>query len=331
MKKICKIMGCALIILSLAGCKNNPTPGNGEENVVSLSKGEFSINVNELYGKLKKDYATNYIINEIDKEILSKEYETDEKAKNYAENQIKITKLYYENDDAKLLSALRNAGYETIDAYKELLIVNYKRQLAADDYIRRSISDKEIQKYYDEKVYGDVTISHILVKMEASENLTKDEKAEAEKKANEKINEILKKLEEGKSFEEVAKEYSEDTATASQGGKLGTFNKGEMTEKFNNELENEVLKLKEKEYTKKAIKSSYGYHIVYKEAQKEKPALETVKQTILDNILNEKKNNDEKTQYKAMIELRESYGLTFNDDDIKAQYDNAKNNWLYGE
>ena len=331
MKKICKIMGCALIMLSLTGCKNTPTPGNGEESVVSLSNGEFNISVSELYNKLKKDYATNYIINEIDKEILSKEYETDDKARNYAENQIKITKLYYENDDSKLLSALRNAGYETIDAYKELLIVNYKRQLATEDYIRSNISDKEIQKYYDEKLYGDVTISHILVKMEASENLTKEEKDEAEKKANEKVNEILKKLEEGKSFEEVAKEYSEDTATASKGGKLGTYSKGEMTKQFNSEFENEVLKLKEKQYTKKAIKSSYGYHIVYKESQKEKPALETVKQTIIDNLLTEEKKNDDKVQYKAMIELREKYGLTFNDDDVKAQYDNAKNNWLYGE
>ena len=331
MKKICKIMCCALILASLTGCKNNPTPNNGDENVVSLSKGDFNINVSDLYAKLKKDYATNYIINEIDKEILSKEYETDEKAKNYAENQIKITKLYYENDDNKFLSALRNAGYESIDAYKELLIINYKRQLAADDYVKRTITDKEIQKYYDEKVYGDVTISHILVKMENSSNLTNEEKADAEKKANEKINEILKKLGEGKSFEEVAKEYSEDTATASKGGKLGTFNKGEMSKQFNDEFENEVIKLKEKEYTKKAVKSSYGYHIIYKEAQKEKPALETIKQTILDNLLEEKKNDDDKVQYKAMIELRETYGLEFNDDEVKAQYENAKNNWLYGE
>ena len=104
-----------------------------------------------------------------------------------------------------------------------------------------------------------------------------------------------------------------------------------MTEKFNREFEEAAMKLNVGSYTKKVIKSTYGYHIIYKDEQKEKPALEEVKDTIIDKLVDEALENDTKAEYKAMIELREEYGLTFNDDDVKRQYENAKNNWLYGK
>ena len=42
---------------------------------------------------------------------------------------------------------------------------------------------------------------------------------------------------------------------------------------------------------------------------KEKPAIETVKQTIIDNLIDDEMEEDSKAEYKAMIELRENYGL----------------------
>ena len=331
MKKIFKLMGCALLTVSLTGCGSNPTPDNGNANVVSLEKGEFNITVNDLYSTLKEKYATNYLINEIDKAILNKEYETDDKANAYVENQMKIYRMYYSNNEQQLLSAIQNAGYKDLAEFQESLVTNYKRTLATDDYVKKNISDSDIKKYYDDNIYGDITVSHILVSLESSDNLTDEEKQEAEKKANDKVKEIYEKLDNGTSFSEVAKEYSEDKATASNGGRIGTFNKNEMTKQFNSEFEEAVINLKVENYTKKTVKTEYGYHIIYKDAEKEKPALETVKQTILDNLLNDKKKEDDKAEYKAMMDLRESYGLSFNDEDVKAQYDNAVNNWLYGE
>ncbi len=67
MKKLLKIMGCMVLVLGLTGCKNKTTPSNGNENVVSLSKTEFKITVDDLYQSLKDRYATNYIVQEIDK------------------------------------------------------------------------------------------------------------------------------------------------------------------------------------------------------------------------------------------------------------------------
>jgi foldase protein PrsA len=331
MKKIVKIMGCLVLVLGLTGCKNKTTPSNGNENVVSLTKSEYKITVDDLYQTLKEKYAANYIIQEIDREILNSEYKTDSEAKDYVENQVKIYKMMYNNSDSELLEAIQGAGYRDLDEFKDALLISYKRQLATKDYEKTLIKDSEVQKYYDEKVYGDITISHILIKLDITDSMTDEEKTEANKKVDEKIKEIYEKLDAGEKFADVAKEYSEDAATKKDGGKVGTFSKQEMIDKFNDEFEEAATNLKVGSYTKKTVKSSYGYHIIYKDEQKDKPKLEEVKDTILDKLADELLEDDTKAEYKAMIKLREDYGLEFNDDEIARQYENAKNNWLYSK
>ena len=331
MKKNIKFILFLALIVLLTGCKNESTPTDGDKNVVSLSKLEYSITVDDLYQTLKDRYGTNYIIQEIDNKILNNEYKTDDEAKEYAENQIKIYKMMYNNSDSELLAALQEAGYSTIDEFKEVLIISYKRKLATKDYEKTLIKDSEIQKYYDENVYGDITISHILIKLDITDTMTDEEKEEVQKAVDDKIKEIYEKLDGGADFAEIAKEYSDDTATKNDGGKVGTFSKEEMIDKFNEEFETAATNLKVGNYTKKTVKSSYGYHIIYKNEQKEKPALDEVKETIIDKLVDDKLEEDTKAEYKAMIKLREDYGLEFNDDDISRQYDTAKNNWLYGK
>jgi foldase protein PrsA len=331
MKKIIKIMGCMVLVLALTGCKNKTTPSNGNDNVVSLTKTEYKISVDDLYQTLKERYATNYIIQEIDRTILDNEYKTDSEAKDYVENQVKIYKMMYNNSDSELLTAIQEYGYATLDEFKDALLISYKRSLAAKDYEKAFVKEDDIKKYYDENVYGDITISHILVKLDITETMTDEEKTEAQKKADDKIKEIYEKLDGGEKFADVAKEYSEDTATKKDGGKVGTYTKQEMIDKFNEEFEEAATKLKVGSYTKKTVKSSYGYHIIYKDEQKDKPKLEEVKDTIVDKLAKDLLDNDSKAQYKAMIKLREDYGLTFNDTEIENQYNNAVNNWLYGK
>ncbi len=331
MKKIIKLMGCAVLVLTLAGCKNKTTPTNGDDSVIALTKSEFKITVDDLYQTLKTKYAANYLIQAIDTEILNTEYKTDDEAKDYVENQVKVYKMMYNNSDDELLAAVQDAGYQSLDEFKETLLLSYKRKLAAKDYEKANISEDEIKKYYDENVYGDITISHILVKVDVTDSMTDEEKEEANKKATDKIKEIYEKLDGGAEFAEVAKEYSDDSATKNDGGKVGTYSKQEMIDKFNEEFEEAAMNLKVGNYTKKSVKSTYGYHIIYKNEEKEKPKLEDEKDSILDILAEKALESDTKAENKAMIKLREDYGLTFNDDDIKAQYDNAVNNWLYGK
>ena len=273
MKKNIKFIVFIALLALITGCKNETTPTDSEKNVVSLNKMEYNITVDDLYQTLKERYATNYIIQEIDTKILNNEYETTDEAKEYAENQIKIYKMYYNNSESELLAELQNAGYSSIDEFKETLIVNYKKQQATKDYEKTLVKEDEIKKYYDENVYGDITISHILIKLDVTDTMTDEEKKEAQTKADDKIKEIYEKLDGGQDFAEVAKEYSDDTATKNNGGKVGTFSKEQMIDKFNDEFETAATNLKVGSYTKKTVKTSYGYHIIYKNEQKDKHGL----------------------------------------------------------
>lgn len=331
MKRIYKVMACTMLAVALTGCKNKTAPSNGDDSVISLTKEDYKITANDLYQTLKEKYATNYIIQEVDKVILNKEYETSDEAKEYVENQIKIYQMMYGNSESELLTALQNAGYKDLDEFKDTIAISFKRQQATKDYEKKQIKESEIKDYYEDNIYGDIEISHILIKLDATDTMTDEEKKEAEQKAAEKIAKVYEKLNGGEKFSDVAKELSEDSATKENGGKVGTFNKEEMSSKFNKEFEEAAMNLKVGNYTKKTVKTSYGYHIIYKDKENEKPSLEDSKNTIIDKLVEQKMDEDSKAEYRAMIQLREDYGFTINDDDVKKQYETAKNNWLYGK
>ncbi len=67
---------------------------------------------------------------------------------------------------------------------------------------------------------------------------------------------LLKKLQEGKSFEELARDYSQ-CSSASAGGDLGEFSKGMMVPPF----EKALLALKPDEISG-VVKTQFGYHLI---------------------------------------------------------------------
>ena len=326
MKKLLKNITLMLAILLLAGCGNNIELKNGEEVLVSFENEELSITAEDLFKKLKENYGANYMIELMDERILDLKYPTDDVAKAFVANQIESMEVSY-GGAQKFLEALQSYGYETVDEYEKIVMLGYKRQLAVKDYVKENLSDKDIQKYYDNNMFGDITASHILVELKNSSSMTEEQKREAEDKAQETLKSIYEKLDEGGDFHDVALMYSEDSATADNGGRLGTFSKGEMESEF----EKAAMDLEVEKYTKQAIKTSYGYHVILKEDEKEKPALETVRETIIEKLVEEEIANDDKLQYKALIELRKSYGIEINDEDLSSQYENAVNNWLYSK
>ncbi|MFC1855545.1 SurA N-terminal domain-containing protein [Thermodesulfobacteriota bacterium] len=95
-----------------------------------------------------------------------------------------------------------------------------------DEYAKKvSILDGEIKSYYDNNIeeYAlekEVKASHILIKSEIGDDPQKRE--DARKKAED----VLAKIDGGADFAELAKEYSEDTETAADGGNMGWFQKG---------------------------------------------------------------------------------------------------------
>ena len=67
---------------------------------------------------------------------------------------------------------------------------------------------------------------------------------------------LLKKLQEGKTFEELARDFSL-CSSASEGGDLGTFEKGMMVPPF----EKALLQLQPEEVSG-IVKTQFGYHLI---------------------------------------------------------------------
>lgn len=146
--------------------------------------------------------------------------------------------------------------------------------------------------------------------------MTSAEKEEAEKKALEEAKELIKKLKEGADFETLVKEHSDDTASVSNGGLISDFSKEEVVSEF----WEASLKLEDGKYTSEPVKSQYGYHIILRVSQKEKPSLENVKEDIKESLMEEKMKNDTSLSQKTWAKIRDEYKLDIVDTDIDGIY-----------
>ena len=102
------------------------------------------------------------------------------------------------------------------------------------------------------KAVGEVKVAHIMFKL--SKDASDDQINDNERKANE----IYNQIKEGKSFSELAKQFSEDRATAIKGGILPRFGVGKMVKEF----ENVSFSLNNIDNISKPFRTDFGWHIV---------------------------------------------------------------------
>lgn len=319
MKKSKIIMGIsALLVVSLimTGCGKKIEVKNGSKVAVSIKGDKFT--ATEYYQKIKKDNIHS-IVEMIDHSILDKKYKSDEEEKEYIENQIKQIKSYYGEDDETYKKVIKQYfGVDSEEELKEMIALEYKREKAVNEYIEKNIKDDEIEKYYNENIFGEIKASHILISTNTKADATEEEKAKAEKEALEKAKKVIKELNKGKKFKDLAKKYSDDKATSSNGGDLGYFQLGDMVIDFSNA----VKELKKNEYTKEPVKTQYGYHIILRTGEKDRAKLEDVKDDIKEKIRENKLNEDKTLYYETLKEIREENKIKWNDDELKNAYEN---------
>ena len=324
MKKKILISLSALLLISTitTGCGKTAEVKNGAK--VAVSTNEEKITATEYYDEIKKD-SISKLINMIDKGILEKKYKSDDKENEAVKKQIDQIKQNYGSNESTYKSVLQSYfGVSSEDELEDMLRLEYKRNEAVKDYIKKNIKDDEIKKYYEENIYGEVKASQILISSSAKSNATDGEKAKAEEKAKKKAEETIKKLNKGEDFAKLAKKYSDDDATKSNGGDLGYFDLSDMEETFGNA----VKKLKVNEYTKDPVKTTYGYHIVLKTGEKDKPKLNKVKSKIKDKLTDEKINSSNTIYYETLMNIREDEKIKWNDDSLKKAYEDYMNNLI---
>ena len=286
---------------------------NGLEPVASIDG--LTVTAEDLYEDMKEIYSVNNLLDIIDNKILEEKYpETDEmntELNDQAENYYNMYNQYYGYSKEEFLT---KSGFGSERAFIEYLRLQYRRTQYTDDYIKEQITDKEIEKYYEDKVYGDINTKHILVKVSSS--ATDEEKKEAENLAKE----IITKLNEGKSFDEVKDEYKDKITYEELGYKA-----------YNASLESAYMeamqKLENNSYTKESVQTSYGYHVIYRIDQKEKPALKDVKEEIITSLVSEHKSKDTSVQYKALDKMREDAKLKFTDTVLEKKYETYKSQY----
>jgi foldase protein PrsA len=317
MNKFKLTLGVIATSLLLTGCGNAKLE-NGSELVLEMNG--IKISANNLYDSLKYKYGIAVLINEMDTQLLDKKYETTQEMKDQIESQILSSKeqLGADFNDA----ILYYYGAKTEKEFYEFLQMNIKKNIALKDYALTLITDEDIQKYYDEKAIGDIKAYHILIKPDVTSSMTDDEKKAKEKEAEELAKSLIKQLDDETGnkldkFKELAKKNSKDTSNASNGGELSYFNRGDMVAEF----EDAAVALKVGSYSETPVKTSFGYHIIYKTEQKEKGKLKDLKDDIKGILADEKVKNTTNIEAYAMEALREKYELKIYDAQLKIQYD----------
>lgn len=132
---------------------------------------------------------------------------------------------------------------QRVREYEDQLVVNY--YLNEKIGRRLKVNDEEMRDYYranlDKFIAPPrVRASHILLRSEAE------------------AQQVLKELNAGDDFAELAKKYSIDLPMALEGGPMGTITKG----KSSPDLEKELFLLAEGEYSQNIVKTQYGWHIL---------------------------------------------------------------------
>ena len=203
-----------------------------------------NITKDDLYEEMKKYYGDRVIEQLVEKKLLEDKYKV---SKDEIEEELENIKEEF-NSDEEFELALTQQGYDNVDQLKEDIRFYLLRQKAATDGIE--VTDKKLEEFYNEN-------KDKFIEVEARHILVKDEK---------KAKEIKEKLDNGAKFEDLVKEYSTDTATAANGGKVGKVTAdSQMVPEF---IE-ATLKLKEGEISE-PVKSESGYHIIKADKRTEK-------------------------------------------------------------
>ena len=273
-----------------------------------------NITADELYEDMKSQYPINVLLDKIDNIILTKKYKEDDtmkdKVNSNAEYYLNMYKQYYKDitDENELLEKM---GFASYDKYLEYLKLDYRKTKYTEEYIKDNLTDDEIQKYYDENVFGDINCQHVLVKVKSDDSSTEGLSDDDAKKLAE---EIIKKINDGTSWEDIQKEYKDKVTYEDLG-----------YQSWDASLETNFLTaikdMDENSFSKEPVKTSYGYHVIYKLDQKKAPKLNKVKDTIIEKLISSKKSEDQNISYKALINLRKENKLEFSDTVMKEKYE----------
>ena len=167
----------------------------------------------------------------------------------------------------QLMAMAQEARKRKLDqtpAAKEMEVIQVDSVLATA--LQRQVAnevkpdDAAMHSYYDahKSQFEQVKASHILIRYKGSQvPIRPNEKDLTEEEALAKAQDLEKQLSSGGDFAAIAKANSDDVGTATNGGALPPFSRGQMVPEFENAVfSQEVGKVSG------PVKTKYGYHII---------------------------------------------------------------------
>ena len=323
------VAACCIIILLVAVLiftlctKRVPLTSKGEE-IVATIKGK-KVTADELYLSLKDAGGKDQLLSIIDEYIADKEVTITEEDEEYVKEIVDYYVEYAEYYETDLATFLANyvgiPGISTEKEFSEFVLKDYKKTLTVQKYIGEKAEEKDLKEYYKENFSDTLTAKHILIEVdkEAEDAEKADEEAyERAVKLIQKLNNTdSKKLD--KKFEELAEKNSDDTGTYANGGLVENFKKSEVEKEFYEA----AYKLKDGEYTKEPIKTTYGYHIILKVSSTPVEKYEDIVADVKKAYAETQLTNDSTLLALKWEELRNEYKLSIKDDLIKKAYKDA--------
>lgn len=178
----------------------------------------------------------------------------DERVEESVREQIRYVKEQF--GAAAFAEELKKAGLterQMRDNYREQIRNQYLEQRMYDMLVQQvSVSPRDVKEFQEKYRRGEsntVSLSHIFIEPAAS--------TEQQDKIRPQAEAILERIRAGEDFVALAKEYSQDPGSASQGGDLGFFGRGTMVPAF----EDVAFSLKVGEVSD-LVQSQFGFHII---------------------------------------------------------------------
>lgn len=288
---------------------------DGKQVVAKIGDSDY-IYYDDLYDNLYETYGLSTSFRSFYRDVIRNAVKTDDDMSNYAANYVAYVQSYGYNDSYD--AQLKQAGYKGIDELGTYVIDMLKQEEITGNYLLA---------HYDEIVAPFASsnnvrkVSHILVKVAdvtevENEDGTKTYVANPTEEETAKIDAVVAALNSGTSFEEVAKQYSED-GSASIGGLLGIvgeYNKSQYVEPFSTtSVELPVGEVSE------VITTTYGYHILKADPiEKEELCKDT-------SFIAELTNTDSTPILKAVMEQADLLGYEIVSEDLKNEINNTLN------
>ncbi len=164
-----------------------------------------------------------------------------------------------------------------------------------------------VVKIFDKrKSKGEVEVAHILVSKQQKTNDS------LQKKPEQRIKDIYAKLNQGESFESLAKQFSEDKSSANKGGKLSPFSSGQLNSKI---FEETAFSLENVGDYSQPIETDLGWHIIKLISKKPVESFEKMKGQLELKVKRDSRSNLINEAF--VKKIREYYNIKDNNEAIQ--------------